>query len=73
VKNCLEQYVCHSHLANREYLPHNLTRAGGSGQAQHRVYADLWEEGVRQDSLVAFLSGGGFTERALASILQDPA
>ena len=51
VKNCLEQYVCHSHLANREYLPHNLTRAGGGGQAQHTVYADLWEEGVRQDSM----------------------
>ena len=39
--------LLHQHLANREYLPHSLIRAGGGGQAQHRVYADLWEEGVR--------------------------
>ena len=29
----------------------SCARAAGGGQAQHRVYADLWEEGVRQDSM----------------------
>ena len=56
----MAEVLLHQHLANREYLPHSLIRAGGGGQAQHRVYADLWEEGVR--SLGCSGGAGGVQE-----------